>query len=66
MILKQIIKPFNRYPETFQKYHSMASDIVSKIAAAEINTRILSDIGGGGVYKLTQSLWNNGPTCNLS
>ena len=34
------------YPETFQKYHSMASDIVSKIAATEINTRILSDIRG--------------------
>ena len=57
MILKQIIKPFNRYPETFQKYHSMASDIVSKIAAAEINTRILSDIGGGGGGVQTSSVF---------
>ena len=33
MILKQVKKAFQRYPEAFQKYHIMASDIVSKIAA---------------------------------
>ena len=33
LLLKQIKKSFNRHPKTFQKYHIVASDIVSKIAA---------------------------------
>lgn len=31
--LKQNKKVFNRHPESFQKYHNMASDIASKTAA---------------------------------
>ena len=33
LLLKQIKKAFNRHPKAFQKYHIIASDIVSKIAA---------------------------------
>ena len=33
LLLKQIKKAFNRHPKVFQKYHTIASDIVSKIAA---------------------------------
>ena len=32
ILLKQIKKEFNRHPEAFQKYPTMASDVVSKIA----------------------------------
>ena len=37
MLLKHIIKAFNRHPEAFHKYHKydiMASDIVSNIGVA--------------------------------
>ena len=43
MILKQIKKAFNRHPEPFQKYHTMASYTVSRIAATYINERSVSD-----------------------
>ena len=33
MLLKQIKKSFNRHPEAFQKFHSVASDIPSRIDA---------------------------------
>ena len=35
-LLKQIKKAFNRLLKTFQKYHIIVSDIVSKIAATEV------------------------------
>ena len=34
MLLKHIKKAFNRHPKAFHKYHIMASDIGSEIAAA--------------------------------
>ena len=43
MILKQIRKAFNRHPEPFQKYHTMASYTVSRIAATYINEQSVSD-----------------------
>ena len=43
MILKQIKKAFNRHPEPFQKYHTMASYTVSRIAATYINEQSVSD-----------------------
>ena len=48
MHLKQIKKLFNGHLENFQKYHIMASDIVSKIAATYIITRSVSDRRGRG------------------
>ena len=39
MILKQIKKAFNRHPEPFQKYHTMAS----YTAATYINEQSVSD-----------------------
>ena len=45
MLLKHVKKAFNRHPEAFHKYHKyhiMASDIVSNIAVASINTRSVS------------------------
>ena len=51
LVLKQIKKAFNRHPKVFQKY-IMDSDIVSRIAATEIQDVFLA----GGVNKLVQSL----------
>ena len=48
LLFKQIKKLFKRHLEVSQKYHNMASDIVSNFAAV-INTRSVSD--GRGVEK---------------
>ena len=43
MLFKQLKNAFNTHVEAFQKYHTMASDIVGKVAATQINTRSVFD-----------------------
>ena len=60
LLLKQIRKAFNGHPKAFQRYHIIASDIISKIAA----TWSVSD--SKGLNKLVQFWVSNGPACNLT
>lgn len=60
--LKQNKKVFNRHPESFLKYHIMASDIASKTAATQINTISVPD--RGKVEETTSQ--SNDLTCDLS
>ena len=43
MLFKHIKNAFNTHVKAFQNYHTIASDIVGKVAATQINTRSVFD-----------------------